>query len=269
MITLPFAAESRRRPAVVNIALLPDISQRARARADRPLREPPHHRGRRRDARSLPDRPRQPHVAGSAGAGGGLRSRRVRGSAAPPTSRTTCARWARAVDLIGVIGHDESRRAAEERAAPAKGIALDRPDHRPRAPHHDQDARRDHAQPAGGAHRLRDPITKSAPAIEEAIASQVDMRARPAQVDPGLGLSEGRGHAARRWRTWWPFAQSNGLPVIVDPKVPHIDYYAGAALVTPNHIEAESATNSRISHQRGCAARVDRAAAAPRRARAC
>jgi D-beta-D-heptose 7-phosphate kinase/D-beta-D-heptose 1-phosphate adenosyltransferase len=29
--------------------------------------------------------------------------------------------------------------------------------------------------------------------------------------------------------------------------VPHIDYYAGAALVTPNHIEAESATNSRIA----------------------
>jgi D-beta-D-heptose 7-phosphate kinase/D-beta-D-heptose 1-phosphate adenosyltransferase len=43
------------------------------------------------------------------------------------------------------------------------------------------------------------------------------------------------------------FAQASGLPVIVDPKVPHIDYYAGAALVTPNHIEAESATNSRIT----------------------
>ena len=35
--------------------------------------------------------------------------------------------------------------------------------------------------------------------------------------------------------------------MIVDPKVPHIDYYAGAALVTPNHVEAESATNSRIA----------------------
>ena len=38
--------------------------------------------------------------------------------------------------------------------------------------------------------------------------------------------------------------------MIVDPKVPHIDYYAGAALVTPNHVEAESATNMRIeSHE--------------------
>jgi rfaE bifunctional protein kinase chain/domain len=45
-------------------------------------------------------------------------------------------------------------------------------------------------------------------------------------------------------------SRSAGLPVIVDPKVPHIEYYAGAALVTPNHVEAESATNSRIaSHE--------------------
>ena len=52
--------------------------------------------------------------------------------------------------------------------------------------------------------------------------------------------------------------------MIVDPKVPHIDYYAGAALVTPNHIEAESATNSRISthedartrRQRSCGKRI-------------
>jgi D-beta-D-heptose 7-phosphate kinase/D-beta-D-heptose 1-phosphate adenosyltransferase len=31
-----------------------------------------------------------------------------------------------------------------------------------------------------------------------------------------------------------------------DPKVPHIDYYAGASLVTPNHHEAESITLMRI-----------------------
>ena len=33
-------------------------------------------------------------------------------------------------------------------------------------------------------------------AIEEAIASQIDMRARAVAGDPGLGLSEGRRHAA-------------------------------------------------------------------------
>ena len=43
------------------------------------------------------------------------------------------------------------------------------------------------------------------------------------------------------------FAQASGVPAIVDPKVPHIEYYSGAALVTPNHVEAESATDSLIS----------------------
>lgn len=37
-----------------------------------------------------------------------------------------------------------------------------------------------------------------------------------------------------------------GVPVLVDPKIPHIDYYAGTTLVTPNHHEAEVASNMRI-----------------------
>jgi len=37
-----------------------------------------------------------------------------------------------------------------------------------------------------------------------------------------------------------------GVPVLVDPKIPHIDYYAGTTLVTPNHQEAETASNMRI-----------------------
>jgi rfaE bifunctional protein kinase chain/domain len=36
------------------------------------------------------------------------------------------------------------------------------------------------------------------------------------------------------------------IPLIVDPKVPHLSYYAGATLVTPNHYEAEAATHLRI-----------------------
>jgi D-beta-D-heptose 7-phosphate kinase/D-beta-D-heptose 1-phosphate adenosyltransferase len=36
------------------------------------------------------------------------------------------------------------------------------------------------------------------------------------------------------------------LPVLVDPKIPHIDYYGGATVVTPNHHEAEIATNMRV-----------------------
>ncbi|HVZ21173.1 MAG TPA: D-glycero-beta-D-manno-heptose-7-phosphate kinase [Vicinamibacterales bacterium] len=36
------------------------------------------------------------------------------------------------------------------------------------------------------------------------------------------------------------------IPVLVDPKIPHIDAYAGAALVTPNHHEAEAAVHMRV-----------------------
>jgi D-beta-D-heptose 7-phosphate kinase/D-beta-D-heptose 1-phosphate adenosyltransferase len=37
-----------------------------------------------------------------------------------------------------------------------------------------------------------------------------------------------------------------GVPVLVDPKIPHVDDYAGATIVTPNHHEAELATHLRI-----------------------
>jgi D-beta-D-heptose 7-phosphate kinase/D-beta-D-heptose 1-phosphate adenosyltransferase len=39
---------------------------------------------------------------------------------------------------------------------------------------------------------------------------------------------------------------ARGIPVLIDPKVPHIDYYAGATVITPNHHEAESVTHMRI-----------------------
>ncbi|HEX5109276.1 MAG TPA: D-glycero-beta-D-manno-heptose-7-phosphate kinase [Vicinamibacterales bacterium] len=51
-----------------------------------------------------------------------------------------------------------------------------------------------------------------------------------------------------------------GVPVLVDPKVPHLDYYSGATLVTPNHHEAEMATQRRVRNH-------DEARAAARRLR--
>jgi D-glycero-beta-D-manno-heptose-7-phosphate kinase len=39
---------------------------------------------------------------------------------------------------------------------------------------------------------------------------------------------------------------SGRVPLVVDPKVPHLSSYAGATLVTPNHHEAETATHRRI-----------------------
>ena len=41
-------------------------------------------------------------------------------------------------------------------------------------------------------------------------------------------------------------AGGSPAPVVVDPKIPHLDCYAGASLVTPNHLEAETATHLRI-----------------------
>jgi D-beta-D-heptose 7-phosphate kinase/D-beta-D-heptose 1-phosphate adenosyltransferase len=51
--------------------------------------------------------------------------------------------------------------------------------------------------------------------------------------------------------------RKGGAPLLVDPKIPHLDYYAGATLVTPNHHEAETATHRRIrtdDEARGAAA---------------
>jgi len=149
-----------------------------------------------------------------------------------------------AVDLIGVIGHDESGVQLKNELA-AKGIhstgLITDPERRTTTKmrvvtNRNQQVSRidfesDHEVGAG---------------IEEAIASQIEMRARPSQVI--LVSDYQKGVVTRRSMAHLVgLAQTNGAPVIVDPKVPHIDYYAGATLVTPNHVEAESATNSRIS----------------------
>jgi D-beta-D-heptose 7-phosphate kinase/D-beta-D-heptose 1-phosphate adenosyltransferase len=41
-------------------------------------------------------------------------------------------------------------------------------------------------------------------------------------------------------------AAARQVPVMVDPKIPHLGYYAGASVVTPNHLEAEAATHQRV-----------------------
>ncbi|MEP6783880.1 MAG: D-glycero-beta-D-manno-heptose-7-phosphate kinase [Acidobacteriota bacterium] len=149
-----------------------------------------------------------------------------------------------AVDLIGVIGHDDSGAQLKNELA-AKGIHstglitdLERrttTKMRVVTTRNQQVSRIDFES----EHEV-------GTAIEDALASQIEMRARSSQVvvvsdyQKGVVTRRSMAHLVA-------FAQESGVPVIVDPKVPHIDYYAGAALVTPNHIEAESATNSRIS----------------------
>jgi D-beta-D-heptose 7-phosphate kinase/D-beta-D-heptose 1-phosphate adenosyltransferase len=148
------------------------------------------------------------------------------------------------VDLIGVIGHDEAgtelRNELAARGIHSTGLITD-PERRTTTKmrvvttRNQQVSRIDFEsdREVGGA-------------IESAIASQIEMRARTAQVvlvsdyQKGVVTRSSMAHLLS-------FTHANGVPVIVDPKVPHLDYYAGAALVTPNHVEAESATHSRIS----------------------
>jgi rfaE bifunctional protein kinase chain/domain len=53
--------------------------------------------------------------------------------------------------------------------------------------------------------------------------------------------------------------ERHGIPVTIDPKVPHATYYAGATLVTPNHHEAEAVAHMRLrtdDDAAACARRV-------------
>jgi rfaE bifunctional protein kinase chain/domain len=52
--------------------------------------------------------------------------------------------------------------------------------------------------------------------------------------------------SARVMRAAVAAGKERGIPVLVDPKIPHIDYYAGATVITPNHHEAEIAANMRV-----------------------
>ena len=80
-------------------------------------------------------------------------------------------------------------------------------------------------------------------------------RSRPRRVDA-------RGAIAARAR------DDPALPLLVDPKIPHLDCYAGATLVTPNHHEAEPPRTGAIRTDEDAreAAREFRAARRLRRA---
>ena len=89
--------------------------------------------------------------------------------------------------------------------------------------------------------------TDTAPAqpIEASAIDQIDSRL--ARVDAVIVSDYLKGVVTRRLMASLVAAsQARGVPVFVDPKIPHIDFYAGVSLVTPNHHEAAMATNLRI-----------------------
>ena len=85
----------------------------------------------------------------------------------------------------------------------------------------------------------------AAGSLEQALNEQIASRADGAAV---IIVSDYlKGIVTRRiMATTVAKAQELGVPVLVDPKIPHLDFYAGATLVTPNHHEAEAATHLRI-----------------------
>jgi rfaE bifunctional protein kinase chain/domain len=82
-------------------------------------------------------------------------------------------------------------------------------------------------------------------AAEDAIMAVIDQHLEQAQV---LLVSDyQKGVVTRRVMAHLvACAHDRGVPLLVDPKVPHLDFYRGATLVTPNHIEAEAAAAKRI-----------------------
>jgi D-beta-D-heptose 7-phosphate kinase/D-beta-D-heptose 1-phosphate adenosyltransferase len=101
-----------------------------------------------------------------------------------------------------------------------------------------------------------------APDVERALSAAIDREAARAHV---VLLSDYLKGAITRAivKASAAAARRHGIPLLVDPKVPHIDYYAGASLVTPNHHEAEAVTLMRVrsAEEAGAAAAAFKARA--------
>lgn len=82
-------------------------------------------------------------------------------------------------------------------------------------------------------------------ATEEALAVEAERLAQKASIIVVSDYLKGAVTRALMARLI-AAGRERGIPVLVDPKIPHIDYYAGTTIVTPNHHEAEVATHMRI-----------------------
>ena len=147
-----------------------------------------------------------------------------------------------AADLVGVVGADEAgaalRAACEDTGIPT-ALTLD-----PMRPtttkvrivteRNQQVARVDYESDA-----------ELIGAVEDAVVMEVERRGT--HVGAIVVSDYLKGCITRRVMTTAAgLGERLGIPVLVDPKVPHLSYYAGATLITPNHHEAEIATHQRV-----------------------
>ncbi len=147
------------------------------------------------------------------------------------------------VDLVGVVGADEASARLRELlgASDVSVSALATDEHRPTTRKVRIVTMRNQ-QVARVDYESDDPVRG---ALGEALVNQIDERVRLATAvivsDYLKGLITRRLMAAVV-----SAGERHGVPVLVDPKIPHLDFYSGAGLVTPNHHEAEAATQLRI-----------------------
>jgi rfaE bifunctional protein kinase chain/domain len=147
------------------------------------------------------------------------------------------------VELVGLVGADRSneilRRELAAQAIGCDGLVVD--PHRPTTTkqrivttRNQQVARVDYESDAEAAGTLEDRLIAEVERhLDDATAIIVSDYLKGAITRRLVA------HVVRQ-------ARERAVPVLVDPKIPHIDYYAGATLVTPNHHEAEIATHMRI-----------------------
>jgi D-beta-D-heptose 7-phosphate kinase/D-beta-D-heptose 1-phosphate adenosyltransferase len=152
-----------------------------------------------------------------------------------------------AADLVGLIGRDEASSRVKEllQAAdvPTNGLIAD-PARKTTTKVRIVTTR--NQQVARVDYESEDPADA---AIEDAVMAQVASRVADAGA---IVVSDYlKGLVTRRvMATTIAAAQEHGVGVLVDPKIPHLDFYGGATLVTPNHHEAELATHLRIRSEK-------------------
>ena len=235
------AATAGHRPRMT----LPPLAAAPRARPRRAASRPPRPRRRRRHARSLHRRPASPASRRKRRCRScTFQSEYVRLGGAANVAHNLAALGAR-VSLVGVVGRDA---AADRLSRPAGRVGRRR--RRPR-----RSIRR-------GRRSRRSASSRTATSRSRASTTRTTATS-PATVERDVAAADRRS-AARRARSLLVSDYLKGtvtsgvMATLVRaedgtarrcssiPKIPHLDCYAGATLVTPNHHEAETATHRRI-----------------------
>jgi D-beta-D-heptose 7-phosphate kinase/D-beta-D-heptose 1-phosphate adenosyltransferase len=147
------------------------------------------------------------------------------------------------VKVVGIVGEDEAgaRVAADLNSTGADASGLQRDSGRPTTrklrivtTRNQQVARVDYETDAPIAPETERAIVAAAAERMDGSTAVVISDYLKGTVTPAV--ARGVIEAARRKQ----------IPVLVDPKVPHVDAYRGATFITPNHHEAEAVTLLRI-----------------------